>query len=150
MQYAIAREGQHLGTYPEHEIREGIATGRFFLQDLVWAEELPAWEPLGQKLGLAIPQTRRLEENLGMRMLLPVGRSFWAILAGYMGLFSLMLFPAPFAVIVSLIAIADIRKSKHSPNGPKYGMGRAIFGLLVGLVCTINLIFVLLILIKAA
>jgi len=29
-------------------------------------------------------------------------------------------------------------------------MGRAIFGLLVGLVCTINLIFVLLILIKAA
>ena len=153
MQYAIARNGHHLGSFPEHEIREGVATGRFYYQDLVWAEGLPAWEPLGYRLGLAMPQagpaSPPLEANLGMRMLLPVGRSMWAIAAGYLGLFSLLMFPAPFAVIVSMIAIVDIRKSEHSPRGPKYGMGRAIFGLVAGLAGSVGLLFFLATMAKA-
>ena len=68
-------------------------------------------------------------------MLLPVGRSGWAIAAGYLGLLSLIVVPAPFALIVSLIAIRDIRKSRTSED-PKHGMGRAIFGLILGLAGT--------------
>jgi hypothetical protein len=62
-----------------------------------------------------------------MRMLLPVGRSGWAIAAGYAGLFAFAIFPAPLAIILGLIAIRDIKKHPE-----KHGMGRAIFGLLAG------------------
>ena len=72
-----------------------------------------------------------LGENAAVRMLMPVGRSGWAIAAGYLGLFSLIVFPAPFALIVSVIAIVHIKKCKKSGT-PKYGLGRAIFGLVMG------------------
>jgi len=83
------------------------------------------------------PQTRQkvsnaLDQDPLARLVLPVGRSGWAIAAGYLGLFSLILIPAPIAVIVSIVAIKDILNSKKTPN-PKHGMGRAIFGLLAGL-----------------
>lgn len=73
-----------------------------------------------------------------MRMLLPVGRSVWAIAAGYFGLFSFILIPAPFSIIISLIAIRDIRRSKLTAK-VKHGMGRAIFGLLMGILGTLVL-----------
>ena len=68
-------------------------------------------------------------------MLMPVGRSGWAIAAGYLGLFGLVILPAPLALIVSIIAIWDIRKSRDTEK-PKHGMGRAIFGLIVGVLGT--------------
>ena len=46
---------------------------------------------------------RRREQDIGddpaIRMLLPVGRSGWAIASGYLGLISVLLIPAPFALI---------------------------------------------------
>ena len=80
-----------------------------------------------------------LGDHAGVRMLLPVGRSGWAIAAGYLGLFGLIIFPAPLALIVSIIAILDIRKSRNTAK-PKHGMGRAIFGLVVGIVGTLILV----------
>ena len=74
-----------------------------------------------------VPQ-KPIGEDAGMRMLLPVGRSGWAIAAGYLGLISIIGCPAPIAVIVSIIAIRDI---KTHPE--RHGMGRAIFGLVMGL-----------------
>lgn len=71
-----------------------------------------------------------------MRMLLPVGRSWLAIVAGYLGLFSLICFPAPLALIFGILAIMDIRKHPE-----KHGMGRAIFGLVMGVLGTIGLLF---------
>jgi len=81
-----------------------------------------------------------LGENAGVRMLLPVGRSGWAIAAGYLGLFSMIILPAPIALIISIIAIWDIKKSK-SRSKPKHGLGRAIFGLVMGLLGTALLAF---------
>ena len=74
-------------------------------------------------------------------MLLPVGRSGWAIAAGYLGLFGLAVVPAPLALVVSLIAIRDIRKSREQGK-PRHGMGRAIFGLVVGVLGTVVLALV--------
>lgn len=68
-------------------------------------------------------------------MLMPVDRSGWAIAAGYLGLFGLIIFPAPLALIASILAIRDINKSQKTDK-PKYGMGRAIFGLIVGILGT--------------
>lgn len=81
-------------------------------------------------------------QDAGMRLLLPVGRSGWAIAAGYLGLFSVLLLPAPVSLLVSIIAIRDIRRSATNPN-PKHGMGRAVFGLIMGLLGTGLLIWVL-------
>lgn len=80
----------------------------------------------------------RIGDDVGMRLLLPVGRSGWAIAAGYLGLFSLIVIPAPISLIVSLMAIRDIRRSKGSAK-PKHGMGRAIFGLVMGILGTVAL-----------
>jgi hypothetical protein len=89
------------------------------------------------------PKSERLGDSAGMRMLLPVGRSGWAIAAGYLGLFSLIVLPAPIALVISIIAILDIRKSKSSAH-PKHGMGRAIFGLIMGIAGTAIILFFLL------
>ena len=72
-------------------------------------------------------------------MLIPVGRSGWAIAAGYLGLFAFIILPAPLALIISLVAIRDIRKSVKNGK-PKHGMGRAIFGLVMGILGSLVLL----------
>jgi hypothetical protein len=79
---------------------------------------------------------RPIGEDAGMRMLIPVGRSGWAIAAGYLGLFSVLVVPAPLALIVSIVAIRDI---KGHPD--RHGMGRAVFGLIMGILGTLLLGF---------
>jgi hypothetical protein len=76
-----------------------------------------------------------------MRILLPVGRSAWAIAAGYLGLISITLIPAPLALIASIIAIRRIKASRSTPK-PLYGMGRAIFGLIAGTLGTAALLYI--------
>ncbi len=66
-------------------------------------------------------------QDAGFRMLLPVGRSGWAIAAGYAGLLSPLMCPAPLALLFGILAIRDIRR-----NPQKHGMGRAIFGIVMG------------------
>src|SRR5262245_38846872 len=78
---------------------------------------------------------RPIEDEPGMRWILPVGQSGWSILAGYLGLFSLICFPAPVAVLVSLAAIFHLRAHPRLS-----GWGRAIFGLVMGIFGTIGLI----------
>jgi hypothetical protein len=90
-------------------------------------------------LGYAGPQPayaapNEIGQDPGMRWLLPVGRSGWAIAAGYLGLFSFIILPAPIALIISIIAIMDIRKHPQ-----RHGMGRAIFGLVMGIVGSVVL-----------
>lgn len=73
--------------------------------------------------------------DAAMRLLLPMGRSGWALAAGYLGLFSILLLPAPFAVVTGILAIRDIRQ-----HTDKHGMGRAIFGIIAGVLGTIALL----------
>jgi len=68
-----------------------------------------------------------MENDPAMRMLLPIGCSGYAIIAGYFGLFSLIIFPAPLALIFGLLALRDIKQHPH-----KGGRGRAIFGVVMG------------------
>ncbi len=89
--------------------------------------------PFGQR-----PVPPDLGDSAAIRMLLPVGRSLWAIAAGYFGLFAVLLFPAPIALVLGIVAIVDIRR-----HPGKHGMGRAIFGLVMGLICTVLLTLVI-------
>lgn len=67
--------------------------------------------------------------------LLPTGRSGWAIAAGYLGLFSLLLVPAPFALVAGVLGLRDIRR-----NPRLGGRGRAIFGIVMGSLLSIALV----------
>ena len=91
---------------------------------------LPAAAPSVPVLPPPLPYPRAAQaigDDPAMRMLLPVGRSGWAIAAGYLGLFAVLLLPAPIALIISIVAIRDL---KRHPD--KHGLGRAIFGLVMG------------------
>lgn len=69
------------------------------------------------------------EPDLAMKVLLPVGRSISAIAAGYLGLLSLLILPAPFSILLGVLALREIKKD------PKLGgRGRAIFGIVMGIV----------------
>ena len=73
-------------------------------------------------------------QDAGMRMLLPVGRSGWAIAAGYMGLLSVLGLFAPFALFFGIMAVRDINK-----NPEKHGLGRAWFGIVMGGLITLGM-----------
>lgn len=72
-------------------------------------------------------------DDPAMRVLLPVGQSPHAIAAGYLGLFSLLCFPAPFAILFGVLALRDIKR-----NPSRHGRGRAIFGLVMGVAVLIG------------
>jgi hypothetical protein len=74
-----------------------------------------------------------------MRMALPVGRSGWAIAAGYAGLFALVILPAPLALILGVLGWRDIKKSQKTAS-PKFGMGRVVFALITGTIGTLLLV----------
>lgn len=78
-------------------------------------------------LRAAIAAPSGIENDPAMRMLLPVGRSVWAVLAGYAGLFAVLGICAPFALILGIVAVVDIKRHPE-----KHGMGRAIFGIVMG------------------
>ena len=71
-----------------------------------------------------------------MRMLMPIGRSGLAIAAGYAGLFAFLILPAPIALVLGILAIRDLRA-----NPKKRGMGRAVFGTIVGAVFSAILVW---------
>ena len=75
-----------------------------------------------------VPAATAPMDERTMRMLVPVGRSGWAIAAGYVALFATVIFPlAPIALVLGLVAVRDIRS-----HPDKHGMGRAVFGIVVG------------------
>jgi hypothetical protein len=81
-----------------------------------------------QQAVMAAPQRRSIGDNAGIRALLPVGRSGLAIAAGYVGLVSLLVWPAALvAILLGILAIRDIKRHEG-----KHGMGRAIFALIAG------------------
>ena len=83
MEIHIARDGSALGVFPEQEVREGLASGRFVASDLAWRPGMATWSPLGdwpEFSGLASPgmPTRPLD---GVMPALERGPSFGAFFA---------------------------------------------------------------------
>jgi hypothetical protein len=155
----IRKDHQRLGPFDDSEVLTGLRDHKYFADDLAWRDGMADWKPLRDlypdeplpppippppsppPLPPPPPQPTRLGDDAAMRMLLPVGRSSWAIAAGYLGLFSLIVLPAPLALIVSIIALWDIHRRGSSPY-PKHGKGHAIFGLIMGVLGTLVILFV--------
>ena len=77
------------------------------------------------------------EENT---WLIPSRTSGWAIAAGYAGMFAIVPFLAPIALILGMIALRDCKK--HSTDG----RGRAIFAIVMGAIFSLFLLLFLLLL----
>jgi hypothetical protein len=73
-----------------------------------------------------------------MRAILPVGRTALSIIAGYLGLGAIVCLPAPFALGVGIWAVVDLRKRPGM-----HGMGRAVFGIVMGAIGTIAIVVAL-------
>jgi hypothetical protein len=83
------------------------------------------------------PPQNNLGDDAGMRMLLPVGRSVWAVASGYLALFvPLMCITAPFALFTGIMAVREIKR-----NPKLHGLGRAWFGIIVGTLGMLGLAF---------
>ena len=74
-----------------------------------------------------VPPDLTVDPSLGERMMMPVGLSGWAIAAGYAGLLSPLGIFAPLAIFCGIMAIRDMKR-----NPKLHGMGRAVFGLVMG------------------
>ena len=144
-EWKVMSKGQKLGPLSKQELLSWALDGRLKAVDLVWRVGMPGWLPAGDvpelasvRSSMAAPKVAMGDDPM-MRALLPVGRSGWAIAAGYLGLVSLLIVPAPFALFCGLMAVRDIRK-----NPKKRGMGRAIFGLVLGVLGTALIVFLFL------
>ncbi|HSS52464.1 MAG TPA: GYF domain-containing protein [Thermoanaerobaculia bacterium] len=127
--------------------------------DLVWTDGMAQWQAAATIPGLlpgplpgqlpvqapvAMPAARPVYagpprpsagDDPMMRMLLPVGRSGWAIAAGYLGLLSVLGIFAPISLVVGIVAVRDIQKHPE-----KHGLGRAWFGIVMGVLGSIALV----------
>lgn len=72
-----------------------------------------------------------------LKYVIPINRSGLSIAAGYVGLFSILLFPAPIALILGLLALRDL---KRKPN--LLGKGRAWFAIVIGGVFTLLMLII--------
>ena len=145
------RQGENqVGPVTWEQLIEAVRIGRIGPLDYVWGEGMPEWReayrvpeiaaampnlPPGLVNPPPIPQ-EGIGDNAGIRMLLPVGRSGWAIASGYLGLLSLLCIFGPFAILTGILALRDIKR-----NPKLHGKGRAIFGIVMGSLGTILMLF---------
>jgi len=89
--------------------------------------------------------TQETNETLGH--FLPVNVSLWGVFAGYLGLFSVLVWPlGPFAILCSAMTIRDLRR-----NPRHYGKIRIVTGIVGGAIGTLAIgYFLVVILIFAA
>ncbi|MDX8383055.1 MAG: DUF4190 domain-containing protein [Ghiorsea sp.] len=79
------------------------------------------------------------QSDSAMRILLPVGRSSYAVAAGYLAFFSWVPIIGQLAIICGVLGIREIKSDKE-----KHGMGRAWFGIILGAIFTIIYIWFIL------
>ena len=66
-------------------------------------------------------------DDPSLRFVLPVNTNPLAIIAGYLGLISVLVLPAPFALLLGILALVQLKK-----NPKQHGHGRAIFAIVMG------------------
>ena len=92
----------------------------------------PSWPPapVGDSTGVGPDHT--------LHWLLPVGRSWQSVLAGYLGLAALLIWPlGPVAIVLGVVALRRARTGGH-------GSGRAWFGIVGGVLgCVFGVLYLL-------
>jgi len=118
------------------QLKQLARTRKISAHAYAWSEGMPEWVPLGSIVH--VPQAPA-GDDAALGLLVPMGpQSALAIIAGYCGLFSILLIPAPLAVLFGVLGLRDI-----AAHPEKKGKGRAITGIVLGsLVMAAVLLFV--------
>lgn len=122
----VQRGPQRLGPYAVEQVCVFANENRVLPTDPAWHEGMREWVPLARLLarrGVVSPWP--LDHRFDW--LVPVNRSPLSIVAGYVGLFSVLVIPAPFAVGLGWWALRDLRR-----HPDKRGRGRAWFAIALG------------------
>lgn len=123
----IQRGDARFGPYPLDQVQTLVTEKRLLPGDLAWHDGATHTQPLMtllQQFGVTLAAA---DANASLKWVLPVGRSPLAIAAGYAGLFSVLLFPGPIALLLGILALRDCRKHPE-----RLGRGRAWFGVVMG------------------
>lgn len=78
---------------------------------------------------------RRVRDDAGddgLHYVIPINTSGLAIAAGYVGLISVLCFPAPVALVLGILALRQLKK-----NPKLHGRGRAVFAIVMGVIFTL-------------
>jgi hypothetical protein len=162
--YRISRAGNSVGEFELPQVKQMLDSGVLLPSDHAWTAGMQEWQtlavlfpamsppalpprapatpppaPAAPAAQPPAPTGQPTAPNPFVALLVPLGRSGWAILAGYLGLVSVLVLPAPFAILCGVLAIKDIRKNPH-----KLGLVRAWFGIIAGSIGLIAL-FVLIV-----
>jgi len=80
------------------------------------------------------PIKAKFGDDPWMRALLPVGKAPLAVVAGWLGLLSMILCQplGPVAVVLGILALVELNRDRE-----KRGKGRAVFGLVAGSIATL-------------
>jgi hypothetical protein len=122
----VQRGPQRLGPYAVEQLCAFARENRILPTDPAWHEGLHEWMPLAKLLarrGVTYPWLR----DRSHEWLVPVNCSLWSFAAGYVGLISVLIVPAPFAVGLGVLALRDLRRHPE-----KRGRGRAWFAIVLG------------------
>jgi hypothetical protein len=137
--WTVVSHGQRVGEFSEYQLVQWVAAGQVNPNDLFWrngmATAAPAHTvaPFAPYFSITGPG-----DSAGMRWLLPVGRSPWAIAAGYLGLFCILGVFGPFAIVAGILGLRQIHRDPRM-----HGRGRAIFAIIAGTIATFVLLLVL-------
>ncbi len=139
--------GQRTGPVTFETLSGNFRSGQLGPGTLVWTLGMAEWLPAARVdavrgLVASSPPTlpgpisraelaEDLGQNAGVRMLIPVGRSHWAIMAGYFGL--LGLFPLLGLILAPAAIFCGVKAIRHIKRDPRqHGMGRAVTGIVLG------------------
>lgn len=142
--YRVSRAGKIVGEFELPQVKQMFEAGLLQPTDHAWTAGMQDWQalavlfpamsppppPLPPRAPASPPPAASAQPaapNAALALVVPLGRSGWAILAGYLGLLSLLVLPAPFAILCGVLAIKDINKNPH-----KLGLVRAWFGIIAG------------------
>jgi uncharacterized protein DUF4190 len=137
----IKRGGEQFGPYSPEQVLTLCREKRLLATDLAsvtGSDELAPLALVMKRLGQ--PFSAGLVDGDGMRYLAPVGRSGFAIAAGYLALFSVLLVPGPLALVCGLLGLRSIARRPEL-----LGRGRAWFGIVAGGIATALLVFLLIV-----
>jgi hypothetical protein len=118
--------GQRMGPVDLAQLRELLRSKQLNSKVPVWHDGLAQAMPAD-----LLPPLMDVTGGSFLDSMLPIGRSGWAIAAGWLGLLSIVPFVGLLAIVISIVAIVHLRR-----NRDKKGWGRVVVGLLGGVAST--------------
>lgn len=125
-------DGKVYGPYDLAQLQEFVKSGRLFPATNICAEGGSSWVPAGTVPGILPAGASAQASDPSLAILIPVRVDPIALIAGYLGLFSILMVPAPFALALGIVGLVRLKSRPESK-----GHVRAILGIVLGSLGTI-------------